>query len=94
MTNVELRDCTNYTELCFSFGGFPRESFMETSKNGNLIETDRKGFETWKNMCKEVMVIPMSLYFLLEVFCWYLVLSAIYLCVLFFLGEATICYSS
>ncbi|GMJ11823.1 hypothetical protein like AT5G05330 [Hibiscus trionum] len=29
------------------------ESFMETNKNGNLIDIDRKGFETWKNMCKE-----------------------------------------
>ncbi|XWS56961.1 hypothetical protein CRYUN_Cryun09bG0130500 [Craigia yunnanensis] len=29
------------------------ESFMETNKNGNLIDIDGKGFETWKNMCKE-----------------------------------------
>ncbi|KAE8706453.1 Haloacid dehalogenase-like hydrolase (HAD) superfamily protein [Hibiscus syriacus] len=30
-----------------------RETFMETNKNGNFIDTDRKGFETWKNMCEE-----------------------------------------
>ncbi|KAK8542332.1 hypothetical protein V6N12_014933 [Hibiscus sabdariffa] len=30
-----------------------RESFMETNKNGNFIDIDRKGFQTWKNMCKE-----------------------------------------
>ncbi|KAK8994355.1 hypothetical protein V6N11_045447 [Hibiscus sabdariffa] len=30
-----------------------RETFMETNKNGNFIDIDRKGFETWKNMCEE-----------------------------------------
>lgn len=29
------------------------ESFTETNKNGNLIDIDRRGFETWKYMCKE-----------------------------------------
>ncbi|KAK8620817.1 hypothetical protein V6N13_067278 [Hibiscus sabdariffa] len=29
------------------------ETFMETNKNGNFIDIDRKGFETWKNMCEE-----------------------------------------
>ncbi|XVF41176.1 hypothetical protein PTKIN_Ptkin01aG0259000 [Pterospermum kingtungense] len=29
------------------------ESFKKTNKNGRLIDIDRKGFETWKNMSKE-----------------------------------------
>ncbi|XVE52240.1 hypothetical protein DITRI_Ditri02bG0107100 [Diplodiscus trichospermus] len=29
------------------------ERFMETNKNGSSIDIDRKGFETWKNMCEE-----------------------------------------
>ncbi|KAK8610989.1 hypothetical protein V6N13_131054 [Hibiscus sabdariffa] len=29
------------------------ESFMEFNKNGSFIDIDRKGFQTWKNMCKE-----------------------------------------
>ncbi|XP_007011233.2 PREDICTED: HMG1/2-like protein isoform X1 [Theobroma cacao] len=29
------------------------ESFMIDNNNGNLIDIDRRGFETWKNMCKE-----------------------------------------
>lgn len=30
---------------------------MNTCKKGKLIEIDRKGFEIWKNMSKEVMII-------------------------------------
>ncbi|XP_052482518.1 high mobility group B protein 7 isoform X21 [Gossypium raimondii] len=29
------------------------ESFMEANKNGNLVDVDRKVFETWKNMSEE-----------------------------------------
>ncbi|KAK5770070.1 high mobility group B protein 7-like isoform X1 [Gossypium arboreum] len=29
------------------------ESFMEVNKNGNLVDVDRKAFETWKNMSEE-----------------------------------------
>ncbi|CAK7340187.1 unnamed protein product [Dovyalis caffra] len=31
------------------------ENFMKTGKIWNIIDIDRKGFETWRNMSKEVM---------------------------------------
>lgn len=31
-----------------------REEFVKTCKDGNEIEIDKKGCETWKNMSKEV----------------------------------------
>jgi hypothetical protein len=35
-------------------GHFSREDFMKTGKIWNTIDIDRKGFETWRNMSKEV----------------------------------------
>lgn len=40
--------------LALFCGHFSREDFTKTGKIWNVIDIDRKGFETWRNMSKEV----------------------------------------
>lgn len=42
------------------FGGFSRESFVKTCETRNSISIDQEGFDTWKNMSKEVKVLGIS----------------------------------
>lgn len=42
------------------FGGFARENFVKTFETTNSISIDRDGFDTWKNMSKEVKVLEIS----------------------------------
>lgn len=43
-------------KLCLILYYF-REKFKKTRENGDSIEIDRKGFETWKNMSTQVYLI-------------------------------------
>jgi hypothetical protein len=44
----------------YFFGGFARESFVKTCETRNSISIDQEGFDTWKNMSKEVKVLGIS----------------------------------
>ncbi|GAV69849.1 LOW QUALITY PROTEIN: hypothetical protein CFOL_v3_13350 [Cephalotus follicularis] len=74
---------------------FFMESFKETYKTRTVIDIDEKGFETWKNKSKEVMLIVESNRFYSNIFTMLICKNPTYLLhsfVLNYLGKAVVHY--